>query len=320
MRRPRRHVLQLPLAEAVHPNCGAYIKDNALVVRLGNGERLELPLPERALEWLQEKEREVAPLKVTKIVRIQWREDRHPELLKVQIVLRVERKEPVMPDPRGALLCYVDANSDYGIACVYAVSDGVRTKVLETPKLWPPNRGGRLMEAARRRRAAAEGRKLSVNYALARLSERFDARGWVKAAAARIFKKAFQRASGRSLIMNFNMPDPESIKNSYLQKTLLSVRKVAENLAKWFGVYATFECYPSTKCPICGSELEIVYTKRTRIAYCKSCGFYDDRDFVPFYHWVKELGLPMPKHPLQRIELPEELRRKLDSVRPGSPG
>jgi len=320
MRRPRRHVLQLPLADALHYNHGAYIEGGKLVVRLGNGERLELPLPERALKWLQEKEREVAPLKVAKIVRIQWREDKHPELLKVQIVLRVERKKPEMPDPKSALLCYVDANSDYGIACVLAVSDGVRTKVLETPKLRPPNRGRRLMEAAKRMRAAASGRKPNINYALARLSERFDARGWVKAAAAQIFKKAFKRASGRSLMMNFDIPDPESIKGSYLQKTLLSLRKIADNLAKWFGVYATFECYPSTRCPFCGSELEIVYTKRTRIAYCKSCGFYDDRDFVPFYHWVKELGLPMPKHPLQRIELPEELRRKLDSVRPGSPG
>jgi transposase len=277
-------------------------------------------LPERALKWLQEKEREVAPLKVTKIVRIQWREDEHPERLKVQIVLRVERPEPRMPDPRGALLCYVDANSDYGIACVYAVFDGVRTKVLETPKLRPPNRGRRLMEAARRMRAAARGRKPSVNHALARLSERFRARGWVKAAAARIFRKAFQRASGKSVIMNFDIPDPESIKGSYLQKTLLSLEKVARNLANWFGVYATFECYPSTVCPFCGSKLKMAYTRRTRVAYCTRCGFYDDRDFVPFYHWVKELGLPLPKHPLQRIELPEELRRKLNSVRPGSPG
>jgi len=71
----------------------AYIEGGKLVVRLGNRERLELPLPERALKWLQEKEREVAPLKITKIVRIQWREDRHPELLKVQIVLRVEAAE-----------------------------------------------------------------------------------------------------------------------------------------------------------------------------------------------------------------------------------
>jgi hypothetical protein len=320
MRRPRKIVLRLPLADALHYHCGAYIEDNKLIVRLGNGERLELPLPERALEWLQEKEAEVAPLKVAKIVRIQWREDRHPELLKVQIVLRVERPEPRMPDPRGALLCYVDANSDYGIACVYAVSDGSETKVLETPKLRPPNRTLRLMEAARRMRAAAQGRKPNVNYALARLSERFDARGWVKAAAAQIFKKAFRRASGRSLIMNFDIPDPESIKNSSLQKALISLRNVTENLAKWFGVYATFECYPSTKCPYCGSELEIVHTRRTRVAFCRKCGFYDDRDFVPFYHWVKELGLPMPKWPLRKLQLPEELKLLINSVRPGSPG
>jgi len=319
MRRPRKIVLKLPLADALHPNHGAYIEGGKLVVRLGNGERLELPLPERALKWLQEKEAEVAPLKVTKIARIQWREDKRPEYLKVQIVLRVERKEPVMPDPKSALLCYVDANGDYGIACVLALSDGVRTKVLETPKLRPPNRGRRLREAARRRRAAARDRKPSVNYALARLSERFDSRGWVKA-AARTFKKSFKRASGRSVLMNLDIPDPESVKGSYLQKTLLSLEKVAKNLVNWFGVYATFECYPSTVCPYCGSKLKMAYTRRTRIAYCTRCGFYDDRDYVPFYHWVKELGLPMPKHPLQRIELPEELRRKLSSVRPGSPG
>ena len=320
MRRPRKIVLKLPLVEAVHPNCGAYIEGSTLVVRLGNGERLELPLPERALKWLQEKEAEVTPLKVTKIVRVQWREDKHPELLKVQIVLRVERRKPVVPDPKGALLVYVDANSDYGIVAVYAVSDGSETKILETPKLKPPNRGRRLMEAARRMRAAARGRKPNVNYALAKLSERFNARGWVKSAIARIFKKAFKRANGRSVIMNFDIPDPESVKNSYLQKTLLSLRNVAKNLANWFGVYATFRCYPSTKCPFCGSELEMIYTRRTRIAYCKRCGFYDDRDFVPFYHWLKALGLPMPKWPLQRIELPEELKPLINSVRPGSLG
>jgi len=318
MRRPRKMVLQLPLVDALHYHCGCYIKENTLVVRLGNGERLELPLPERALKWLQEKEKEVAPLKVTKTVRVQWREDK-PEHLKVQIVLRVERPEPRMPDPRGALLAYVDANSDYGIACVLALSDGSETKVLETPKLRPPNRSRRLIETARRMCAAARGRKPNVNYALARLSERFDARGWVKSAAARIFRKAFQRANGRSVIMNFDIPDTESIKGSYLQKTLLSLEKVARNLANWFGTYATFECYPSTKCPFCGSKLKIVYTERTRIAFCTRCGFFEDRDFVPFYHWVKELGLPLPKHPLRKLQLPEELKLLVNSVRPGSP-
>jgi len=318
MRRPRRIVLKLPLADALHPNCGCYINDNALVVRLGNGERLELPLPERALKWLQEKEREVAPLKVAKIVRVQWREDR-PEYLKVQIVLRVERKKPVMPDPKSALLVYVDANSDYGIVAVYAVSDGSETKVLETPKLRPPNRGRRLRAAAKRQAAAAYGHKRGINLALARRSKRFNAKGWVKAAAAQIFKKAFQRAGGRSVLMNFDILDPESIKGSYLQKTLLSLGKVARNLANWFGVYAMFECYPSTKCPYCGAELEIVRTKRTRVAFCRKCGFYDDPDFVPFYHWLKALGLPLPKHPLRKLQLPENLKLLINSERPGSP-
>jgi hypothetical protein len=190
MKRPRKVVLQLPLVDALHYHCGAYIEGGKLVVRLGNGERLALPLPERALKWLQGKEREVAPLKVTKIVRTQWREDEYPERLKVQIVLRVERPKPVIPDPRGALLVYVDANGDYGIACVYAVSDGAETKVLETPKLKPPNRGRRLRAAAKRQAAAAYGHKRGVNLALARLSKKFKARGWVKAAAARIFKRA----------------------------------------------------------------------------------------------------------------------------------
>jgi hypothetical protein len=314
MKRPRKHVLQLPLVEAVHPNCGCYI-EGGLVVRLGNRGRLELPLPERVLRWLQEKEQEVAPLKVTRIVRIQWREDRQPEYLKVQVILRVERPRPERPDPEKALLCYVDVNSEYGVVCVLAVSDGGETKVLETPKLKPPNRGRRLREAAKRQAAAARGRKPNVNLALARLSKRFDAKGWVKAAVAAIFKKAFQRAHTRAILMNFDVPRPNSVKNSYLQKTLLSVRKTAINLAKWFGVYVTFKCYPSTKCPVCGSKLRIVRTRKTRIAFCRECGFYDDRDFVPFYHWVKSLGLPMPKHPLQRIEL-QELRRKLPEQPP----
>jgi transposase len=224
-----------------------------------------------------------------------------------------------MPDPKGRIALLRGRELGLRDRRVYAVSDGSETKVLETPKLRPPNRGRRLKAAAKRQAAAAYGHKRGINLALARLSKRFRARGWVKAAAAQIFKKAFQRASGRSLMMNFDVPDPESVKNSYLQKTLISLEKVARNLANWFGVYATFECYPSTRCPFCGSELEMVHTKRTRIAYCTRCGFYDDRDYVPFYHWVKELGLPMPKHPLRKLQLPENLKLLISSVRPGSP-
>ena len=64
----------------------------------------------------------------------------------------------------------------------------------------------------------------------------------------------------------------------------------------------------------------MAYTRRARIAYCTKCGFYDDRDYVPFYHWLKELSLPTPKHPLRKLQLPENLKLLTSSVRPGSPG
>jgi len=310
MKRSMKHILKLPLTDALHPQNGAYIdyKELKLVVRLGNGERLELPIPKRALHWLKEKEREVkkkegegAPLKVSKTVRIQWRPER-ARILKIQIALRVERPKPPKPDPREALLVFVDVNSAYGIAVVFASFDGQRVCVHETVKLRPPNQGRRLREAAKRERAAAHGSKPNVNYALARLTMKFDASGWVKAAAAEVFKKALVYAKGRSILMNFDIPNSETVKNSYLQRTLLSIRRVAENLANWYGVYATFRCYSSRRCPLCGGELkECKKTRRARIMRCQQCGFYEDRDHIPFYNWFRTLNLPLPKHPLRAL-------------------
>ena len=80
--KPRKVILRFPLTDALGKHDGAYIykdnesKESKLVVRLGNRERIELPIPERALKWLKEKEREAAPLKVSKTMRIQWREDK----------------------------------------------------------------------------------------------------------------------------------------------------------------------------------------------------------------------------------------------------
>ena len=217
------------------PKTGAHIdcKGGKLVMYLGNRERLELPIPERVLKWLKEKVNEVekkeseGALKVSKTVRIQWREDKNPETLKIQIMLRVERLKPPKPDPKEALLCYVDVNSGYGVAAIFASFDGQRVKVHETLKLSPPNQGRRLKEAAKRERAAAYGSKPNVNYALARLTEKFDASGWVKA-AAEIFKKAMNYAKGRSILMNFDVPKSETVKKSRLQRTLLSIRRVLQ--------------------------------------------------------------------------------------------
>jgi len=208
-------------------------------------------------------------------VRIQWREDKDPKTLKVQIILRVQRPRPEMPDPAESVLCFVDVNSAYGMAVVIAAYDGERVKVFETPKFRPLNQGRRLRETAKKMRAAAYGSKPNVNYALARLTEKFDASGWVKAAAAEIFKKAMKYAKGRSILMNFDIPDSETVKGSSLQRTLLSIRKVAENLAKWYGVYAEFRCFPSRRCPLCGGRLKELRTKRTRIEQCRQCNFVE---------------------------------------------
>jgi hypothetical protein len=54
------------------------------------------------------------------------------------------------------------------------------------------------LRAAKRENAAAYGSKLGINLALARLSKRFNSRSWVKAAAAKFFKKAFQHSGGRA--------------------------------------------------------------------------------------------------------------------------
>jgi len=309
MKRSRKVILRFPLTDALGEHDGAYIdcKESKLVVRLGNRERLEPPVPERVLKWLKEKEREVekkggegAPLKVHKTVRIHWREDKNPKALKVQIVLKVERPKPPKPDPREALLCYVDVNSGYGVVAVFASFDEGYAKIHETLKLSPPNQGRRLREAAKRERAAAHSSKPNVNYALARLSMKFDASGWVKAAIAEIFKKAMKYANGRSVLMNFDVPDSETVKKSRLQRTLLSIKSVAKNLANWYGVYVEFRCYSSRRCPICGKKLEELKTTQTRIEQCE-CGFYEDHDYVPFYWWVKELGLPLPKWPLRGL-------------------
>jgi len=133
-----------------------------------------------------------------------------------------------MPDPKGALL--VLRGRELGLR------DRVRLRGLRRERdegfgdaeAAASEQGSAAEAAAKRQAAAAYGHKRGINLALARLSKRFRARGWVKAAAARIFKKAFQRASGRSLMMNFDIPDPESIKGSYLQKTLISLGKLLE--------------------------------------------------------------------------------------------
>jgi hypothetical protein len=52
------------------------------------------------------------------------------------------------------------------------------------------------------------------------------------------------------VIINFDIPDTESIKGSYLQKTLLSLEKVAKNLANWFGTLRHLRMLPIDEVPL----------------------------------------------------------------------
>jgi hypothetical protein len=78
MKRPRKVVLQLPLADALHYYCGAYIEGSKLSREAGQQRAAGAPAAGESAEVASGEEREVAPLKVTKTVRIQWREDKRP--------------------------------------------------------------------------------------------------------------------------------------------------------------------------------------------------------------------------------------------------
>jgi len=82
-----------------------------------------------------------------------------------------------------------------------------RIKVFETLKLRSPNRGRRLKEVAKRQRAAAYSSKPNKNWTIARLTEKFDSEGWKKKAIAEIFKRALTYAKGKSIWMNFDIPN-----------------------------------------------------------------------------------------------------------------
>ena len=90
----------------------------------------------------------------------------------------------------------------------------------------------------------------------------------MKAAAAAIVRKAREYAHvlQRPILMNLDVPPSSVLRNSYLQKTLISIRKHVENLANWNGIYLSIKPYPSTRCPYCGGKLKFSHrTKRARV-------------------------------------------------------
>lgn len=249
-----------------------------LVLEL-RGARFELPIAGKALSWLGEREREVEPLKPARFALVGARRGR----VELRLVLKVKRPRPARPDPRQALLVYV-RTTEWGLAAVFASYDEGYAKIHEAAKRAP----------------RAVWLQVKATGGAARAPEDYDARAWVRAAAAEIFKKARRHARGRSVLMNVDAPRAPAM--SRLRRSLLTVGEVVENLANWYGIYAEYESHPSRECPLCGAELEeeAPEGRLVRVARC-ACGFTEDREYVPFHHWVRGLGLPPPRHPIRQL-------------------
>jgi len=239
-------------------------------------QRIELPLPEWALSWLEEREVEAAPLKPAAWARVQ----RSGGRLDVLLVLSVEKPKPARPDPRQALLVYVRA-AEYGLASVLASCEGGRTKIRDAMKHVHRLAQRRLMSGALRGGPVPRGR------------------GWTADRVAEIFALARRLAGGKPVLANIDA------EGGYFRRPLARVRGLVENYANWYGIYAEYKSHPSGACPLCGRALKVVGVLRDRVSRAVQCecGFREDREYVPFHHWVRGLGLPPPEHPIRQLRL-----------------
>jgi putative transposase len=271
--------------DALHERKGAYIKGGKLILRLN--EKVELGIPERALEWL---EKRFAEKPDKKYVRVFEKDGK----LFVQIVLHKIAK---VEAPRKPLLVVVDVNSSYGI--VVHFWDG---KLIKTMKFKPPNRGNRwrhVRELSSQRdllynQGCLSQRQINVNSALIRLTMKGSAKGWMQRTVAKIVKRVRRMAKrrGKVPLVLIDVPDYSSLQGTPLQRTLYSFAKQLENLLSWYGIYWEERRLYSTICPNCGSKLALAErTKRSRIMVCANCGFREDRDNIPLYWAIKHLSI-----------------------------
>ena len=280
---PRSTIVDLPLVDALHPNKGAYIEGNRLILRLNK--RVEVEIPGRALEWLNKRLAENPDRKTVRVF------ERGGKLV-AQIVLR---KRHVVEAPRDPLLVVVDFNSSYGIVVHYW--DG---KLIKTEKYRPPNRGRRLLYAKKlmelRDNLYNQGTitqaQINVYSSLIRKAMEGSARPWIQQAADRIVRRVrrIARRRGRQPLVLIDLPSDESLRLSSLQRSLRSFARYLGNLLSWYGIYWEERRLYSTVCPICGAELRLRRkTKNARVMECARCGFSADRDAVPLYWAIRYL-------------------------------
>jgi hypothetical protein len=81
--------------------------------------------------------------------------------------------------------------------------------------------------------------------------------------------------------------DPDPLKGTRLQGTLLRARRRLRNLAVYEGAMLRLACASGKQCPRCGCESEEVgHTRRSRVYECPRCGLRWDRDKAVHYNLV----------------------------------
>ncbi|MEM0494704.1 MAG: zinc ribbon domain-containing protein [Thermofilum sp.] len=204
----------------------------------------------------------------------------------------------------------VDVNSVYGIAAVvFDLTEG-GVRVPKSPfRLQPPNDALYLAEASVLRKIAqglppeppdnATEEELQLwQWALERVkrlssrvgaltTERADRLRCQLERAARLARRRWARkllgelrqlirgANGRAVIA-IDAPDPESLRNSKLQKTYLHVTKHIKNLCRYEGALYRRVRASGRACPLCGRWCEEV---AHRYYKCSHCSIVFDRDY-----------------------------------------
>jgi hypothetical protein len=116
-----------------------------------------------------------------------------------------------------------------------------------------------------------------------RLNEAFIER--LVAKARKLVRGA--RQQGMSALILIDPIDPESLKGTSLQGTLLRARRSLRNLAVYEGAMLRLARASGKHCPRCGCKgEEVKHTRRSRIYKCGKCGMRWDRDKGVLYNLV----------------------------------
>ncbi|MCC5998486.1 MAG: zinc ribbon domain-containing protein [Thermofilum sp.] len=204
----------------------------------------------------------------------------------------------------------LDENSSYGfaLAALDVSADGTKVSLRLFEKLRPPNHGYRrevaklLQSYAKRPSEEARQRlseilpqevleKLTTERAreLAgatrakekRLNEAFIQR--LAAEVRRLMREARQQGMGALVLID--PIDPDSLRGTRLQGTLLRARRRLKNLAMYEGAMLRLLRASGRHCPRCGYEgREVGHTKRSRIYECPRCRLRWDRDKGALYN------------------------------------